>query len=83
MAGKREPPPEAPEGPGTMGAVAKTEPPTSAPNPWAVGPLLAPERGDRTEGRHTPGGCPTSEAWRLCPPTEGPPSERNRPEAGD
>ena len=83
MAGRKEPPPEAPEGPGTIGAVAKTESPTSAPNPWTVRLSLAPERGDRKEGRHTPGGRPNSEAWRRCQPTEVPPSERNRPEAGD
>ena len=83
MEGKREPPPEAPEGPGTMGAVAKTELLTSVPIPWTVGPSPAPEKGDRKEGRHKPEGRPNSEAWRWCPPTEGPPSERNRQEACD
>ena len=58
-------------------------PKKSVPNPWTVGPSLAPEGGDGKEGRYTSGGRPNFEAWRRCPPTEGPPSERNRPEACD
>ena len=83
MAGRRESPPEAPEGPGTKDAVAKMELLMSAPTLWTAGPSPVPEKGDRKEGRHKPEGRPNSEAWRRCPPTEGPPSERNRQAAGD
>ena len=83
MAGRRESPPEAPEGPGTKDVVAKTELLTSAPALWTVGPSPGPEKGDRKEGRHNPESRPNSEAWRQFPPTEGPPSERNRQAACD
>ena len=83
MAGRREFPPEAPEGPVINDAEAKMELLTSAPTLWTVRPSPEPEKGDRKEGRHKPEGRPNFEAWRLCPLTEGPPSERKRQAAGD
>ena len=83
MAGRREYPPEAPEGPGSKDAEARMELSMSAPTLLTAGPSPEPEKGDRKEGRHKPEGRPNSEAWRLCPLTEGPPSERNRQAAGD
>ena len=83
MAGRRESPIEAPEGPGTRGAEAKTEPPASAPTPENAEPSPEHEEGGQKVERHKPGGRPTTEAWHPCQLTADRTSARSTPEADD
>ena len=83
MAGRRESPTKAPEGPGTRGAEAKSEPLGSAPTPKIAEPSPEPAEGSRKVERHKPEGHPTTEAWHPCQLTADQTSARNTPEADD
>ena len=78
MEGTPEQPPEAPEGPETRGAGAKTEPQVSAPIPWTAEPSPEHDAVDRTVGRQKPACRPTTASWHPCPSTVDQPSVKSK-----